>query len=201
MAIGAALCGAALFCFLQAGNFLVARDDFTHAEVAVVLSGEPIGRTLAARDLYKRGQVDRIVVIPEPSLPVNEEIVRLGLADPKLPPWPQRILRASGVPPSQCTLLPEPAEGTINEALAVQRFFRGKLPQSMVVVTSKFASRRARFIFRSVFQKEKARVYAFPTPYDTFEPKKWWIKPRNALQVVNEYLKLIANGLMLALAV
>ena len=199
--LAAALLGAAAFCFLQAGNFLVVKDDFSHAEVAVVLSGEPIGRMLAARDLYRRGLVKRILVIPEPSFPADEELIRLGLVDPKLPPLPRRILVASGVPQSQFEILPEPSEGTIHEALAVQKFFQGKIPQSMVLITSKFASRRARFVFRRIFLKEKTAIYAFPTPYDAFEPKQWWRRPRNALQVVNEYLKFLANGLTLAASV
>ena len=93
------MAAAGLF-FPHAGTFLVASDPITHAEIGLVLSGDPIARSLAARDLYHQGRVDRILVIPEPPNLLDGELVKLGLLDPHLPPWSQRVLVASGVPAS-----------------------------------------------------------------------------------------------------
>lgn len=183
--------------FPRAGHFIVAEDRFTYAELAVVLSGDPITRALAARDLYRTGKVARILVIPEPPNRFEDELVKLGLLDPTLPPLSARILLASGVPASKIAFLPASADGTIVEAYQVQRFLAGELPQRLAVVTSKFASRRACFIFRRVLRG--VEVFCSPSPYDPFNPERWWTHPRNALFVVMEYQKLLANAVQLTL--
>ena len=192
----------------HAGEFLVVEDRFSRADVGLVLSGLPISRSFAARDLYEAGRIAGIIVIPEPPNKIEgelvndqarQELVELGLVDPTLPQWSERILVATGVPRSRIAMLPEPANGTIVEADRVRAFLQGALPSSLVVITSKSASRRARLIFRHVFKHDHVQVFAYPTPYDPFEPRTWWAQPRNALTVVTEYQKLLANILTLAL--
>lgn len=185
--------------FPRAGAFLVVEDPFSHADIALILSGDPVRRSLAARDLYRQGRVGEILVIPDPPDTAREELVALRLVDPNLPSWPERILAASGVPRSDITLLPEPVDGTIREAQRVRAFLKDHPPTSIVIITSKFASRRARFIFRHVLKGTVNEVWCFPSPYDTFRPDRWWTQPRNALFVVMEYQKFLANALTLAL--
>ncbi|MBI3082829.1 MAG: YdcF family protein [Candidatus Omnitrophica bacterium] len=194
--LGGVLGGA--WAFPRAGTFLVVEDRFSHADIALVLSGDAVHRSLAARDLYRQGRVDRILVIPEPPDPAHDELVRLGLLDPAFV-WSERILMASGVPRSKITFLPEPVDGTIQEAMRVRAFLKDKPPASLVLITSKFASRRARFIFRHVLQRQAGQVFCSPSPYDSFNPARWWAHPRQALYVVMEYQKLLVNALTLAL--
>ncbi|MBI2495606.1 MAG: YdcF family protein [Candidatus Omnitrophica bacterium] len=189
---------AGAWAFPRAGSFLVVEDRFSHADIALVLSGDAVHRSLAARDLYRQGRVDRILVIPEPPDPARDELVRLGLLDPAFV-WSERILMASGVPRSKITFLPEPADGTIQEAMRVRAFLKDEPLASLVLITSKFASRRARFIFRRVLHRQVGTVFCSPSPYDAFNPVRWWAHPRQALSVVMEYQKLIANALILVL--
>jgi len=193
--------------FPRAGEFLAVKDDFAWADVAVVLSGLPISRAFAAHDLYVQGRVGQIILIPEPPEKIEGELVQervkqqlttLGLFDPTLPQWGQRILVALGVPQSEIVVLPEPAHGTIVEAQQIQAFLNGRQLSSLALVTSRSASRRARFIFRRVLRGTGIRILASPTPYDSFEPDAWWTTPRNALTVLTEYEKLLVNALTLA---
>lgn len=186
-----------LLLFLRAGQFIVAEDQFAQADAALILSGDPIRRGLAARDLYLQGRIKQILVIPEPPDRVDWELVKLGLEDPTLPPLAERILMASGVPRQKISFLPEPADGTIVEAHLVRRFLEGRPTKRLAVITSKFASRRACFVFRRVLQT--VEIFCSPTPYDSFEPDRWWKQPRNALFVVMEYQKFLANAFTLAL--
>lgn len=179
-----------------AGEFLVRRDAFTTADVAVVLSGEPMTRTLAARDLHRERRVPRIVIIPEAPLAgaVQRELAALELIA-RQPPVSVRILLASGVPPSAFLVLPEPIDGTIAEARRIRRLVDAEPSTRIVVITAKSASRRACFIFGHVLRGRE--IICAPTPYDSFEPRTWWRQPRDALNVVVEYQKLIANALTL----
>lgn len=191
----------------HAGSWLVVQDPVSHAEAAVVLSGLPTSRAFAARDLYRQGIVERIWVIPEPVQKIEgemitdeifEELVRLRLVNPSADQWVRRLLTASGVPLEKIVLLPDPAHGTIQEARQLRQAFNGRPPKRLVLITSKSASRRARYIFRRVFQDDGVEILSSPTPYDPFEAGRWWAVPRNALTVLTEYEKLLINVLTLA---
>ena len=193
----------------HAGEFLIVEDRFAHADVAVVLAGLPTSRALAVRDLYRQGRVDEILILPEPankiegeavSDQVNEELVRLKLVNPNRPQWALRILLATGIPKERITVLPLPADGTISEGPLVRAVLRDRSLKSLVVITSKSASRRARFIFRQSFRKTPVQVFSYPTPYDPFQSHRWWTHPRNALTVVTEYEKLLLNTWTLAVS-
>lgn len=199
--------GGALF-FPHAGAFLVREDAFTEADVALILSGLPLSRTFAARDLYRDGRVREIWAIPEPlnkiegemvKDQVKEDLVKYGLFDPRRPQWAEQILVAAGVPKPHIRMLPTSANGTFAEARLVREWIRGRPSTTLVLITSKSASRRARMIFRHVLKQEPVRIVAYPTPYDPFEPVGWWTQPRAALSVVMEYEKLIANCLAIAI--
>jgi len=182
----------------RAGRVLVVEDAFDHAELVVVLSGQPAERSLAARDLYRAGRLDAVLIIPEPKDRTWRELVALKLEDP-VHPVSERILAASKVPAGRITFLSEPADGTINEARAVRAFLHGRRPKPLVLITSKSGSRRARMIFRRVLGPDGVEVLSSPTPYDSFDPERWWRSPRNALAVVMEHQKFLVNALALAL--
>ena len=192
--------GIASFAIAFAGRALVVADPFPEADIVVVLSGDETPRTLAARDLYRAGRARHIVIIPEPPRDprIEKELTSLGLLDASRASWAERILVASGVPGAAFEFLPEPIDGTINEALGVRRFLADRSAKRIAVVTSKFASRRACLIFRRVL--DGRAVFCSPSPYDPFEPDRWWRQPRNALLVVMEYQKLVANLVTLAVS-
>ena len=191
--------------FLQAGHWLIDDDTVEQADVAVVLSGDPVRRSLAARDLYKQGRVRRILVIPEPGDPIEKELEALGLRHPGQPQWSEQVLLASGVPKSQVAFLPQPVDGVINEAVQVRQFLKDgtagedSLPRSLAVITSKFASRRSCWAFERIFASDSVQINCHPTPYDGFQAERWWAKPRNALMVTMEYQKLVVNAVSLLL--
>ncbi len=185
--------------FPHAGTWLVAEDAFARADMALVLSGGEIPRTLAARDLYRQGRVARIVVIPEPPPPYADELIRLGLQARDQPSWSERILVASGVPRERVSVFPHPINGTIHEALELRRFLSDRGISSVVLVTSRLSSRRARFIFRRVLKPTPMIVWSFPTPYDGSTAERWWSQPRSALHVVTEYEKFLVNAMTLTL--
>ncbi len=189
---------AAAVAFVEAGNFLVRDDPFERAEAALVLSGGDVLRPLAARDLYKAGRVEHIYVIPEPRGRAWEELVKLKIEDPDHA-LSERILTASGVPRSKITYLPRSADGTINEAREAREFFHGRFPATLVLITSKTASHRAQFIFRRVLKGEPVILLSHPSPYEGFQPQRWWEQPRSALNVLIEYLKFTVNAATLAL--
>ncbi|MBM4195263.1 MAG: YdcF family protein [Gemmatimonadetes bacterium] len=162
----------------QIGRMLVRSDDVRAADIGLVLSGEPVTRTEAARDLFQQRRIRRIVVFPE------------------VPPDPvtMRILRTAGIPDAAITVLAEPAHGTIEEARRARDLFGGTA--GIVVITSKYASRRACFIFERIVRN--VRVICAPTPYDRFNSDLWW-RHHPAL-ALTQYGKFAGSMVMLAVA-
>src|SRR5205823_12945157 len=130
------------------------------------------------------------------SPPLERELLALKLVEPNLGQPEARVVLASGVPSAAVTVLPAPADGTIEEAKRVRTFLRADGARSIVVITSKFASRRACFIFRRVMEAN-VRVACAASPLDPFEPAVWWQHPRDALYVLLEYEKFAANAVTL----
>ena len=193
--VGVMVIGAAgALAFMNAGRFLVAQDAFEHADMAVVLSGKPIERSLAARDLFRQGKIDRILIIPEPPRAVDTELVSLGLVNAGEPQWSERILAASGVPQDRFSFMISAANGTLEEAELVRKFAAGRPPFALVLITSPASSRRARFIFRRVLDPKQVTVYSYPASSDAFDAQRWWADPRSMLAVVTEYEKMLANA-------
>ncbi len=183
----------------HAGTFLVVRDDFAHAELAIVLSGDPVSRTRTAARLYQEDRVDALLVIPEPRSLSEGKLVRLGLFDPTAPPISRRILAASGVPASGITQYSEAIDGTIVEAMRLHGVFAGRYPRHLSIITATVATRRARMIFRRVFRETRATIDSSPSACDRVSPDRWWQRPRDTLSVVMESQQLIVSALTLGL--
>ena len=179
-------------------GFLVVPETVIKADLAVVLSGKTVPRVLAVRDLYKKGSVEKILLIPEATgtNAADKELQRLGITLIRSNELTRRILNASHVPFSDVFTLPHAIDGTINEAKAVKEFLRNiQKVERLVIVTSKLSSQRQCYIFRQVLVD--VEVLCSASTYDTFEVEKWWNYPRRALKVLIEYLKFTANFLTL----
>lgn len=176
------------------GRFLVVADPLVPADAVVSLAGERLGeRAFATRDVYRAGWAGRVILSQEPRPWLADRIEHLGI-----PVWlghdlSHRVLTGSGVPDAAIELLP-PTENTLGEALAVRRLVQTRGWSSVIVVTSKFHARRACWTFRRIL-RGTARVICHPSPYDRFDPERWWQDDRMALSLASEYLKLAANAL------
>ncbi len=131
-------------------GFLVVSETAIKADLAIVLSGGSIPRVLTARDLYKKGSVEKILFIPEPngSNAADKELHRLGINLVKSNELTSRILNASHVPLSAVLTLPHAINGTINEAKAVKEYLGNTQKfKRVVIVTSGLSSQRQCYIF------------------------------------------------------
>lgn len=175
------------------GRFLVTADPPAHADVVVSLAGEWFAeRVFAVRDVYRAGRARHVLLARSIRPPLADEVERLGIPVVLGYDVNRQILSAGGVPATTAELLP-PADNTLAEARIAARLARERGWASVIVVTSKFHSRRACWTFRRVL-RDAVRVSCHPTPYDPFDPERWWAA-KAALIVVTEYLKFAANFL------
>ena len=138
------------------GKFLVADDPPGPSDAVVVLSTglEYYARLIHAADLYKEGFAQKVVINGNRKSEVLRELEKKGFQ--ACCPWYEpstRILELLGVPREKIiTLSVEDAYDTVSEAKAVgQSLIQANL-LNITITTSKFHTRRAGYIWNSMFK-------------------------------------------------
>jgi uncharacterized SAM-binding protein YcdF (DUF218 family) len=174
-----------------AGRLLVAEDPLRKADAIVVLSGAPVERWLEAADLYHEGFAPRLVLSPGRTdyaarlardrgihLMTEAEIVRDALGQ----------LR---VPQDAVIVMPGSMDNTADEAHASRVLAEQNGWTRLIVVTSKYHSRRTRFAFRREFRDTRMAIIVRPSRYDEANPARWWRSRNDIRSVVYESEKLL----------
>ena len=171
-------------------SFLVVSEEPRAAQVILVLSGESPARMLGAWDLFQKRHSPFILLTRGPRYRAEEELSKRGIAYTNTAEIDRQLLVRLGVPESDVVVLPDSVSSTLEEAIAVKSYFKGKPLGTILLVTSRYHSRRARMLFNRVFEGQ-VEIVSVPTPYDEFEINDWWGNRLNAKQVFSEYQKLI----------
>lgn len=181
-----------------AARALVVTDELPGgADVIVVLSGasEYVERTRYAAELFRKGVASKVVL-------TNDDL-RGGWnsEEQRNTYFVERAadeLRRAGVPNDQIEALPEPVASTYDEAVRLRAYASARGIKTIVVVTSAYHSRRARWTMRRVLSENGVRVAVVPVMPDsssdnvrTPPASTWWLSGRGWRSVVAEYPKLV----------
>lgn len=155
------------------------------ADMIVVLGGSPT-RPLHAADLYREGYAPEVWV-PRPYRgSAAEQLKKLGAQPEPEEELYRRILLKKGVPAAAIRVYGDGVMSTSDEALSLRREARldGK---RLLLVTSPWHARRARWIFRRELPEAEVSVAA--TPYEEFT-RRWWTRQALANAAILETAKL-----------
>ena len=147
-----------------AGNFWVVEESPQVSDAILILSDDDFDAVRASRaaDLYRASWAPRILASGRALRPYAS-IAELM----------QRDLTDRGVPPTAVIRLPNRARNTLEEAGAVSGFLTSHGWKKIIVVTSNYHTRRARFIYeRSLAPGSELRVVAASDP--DYDPNSWW---------------------------
>jgi uncharacterized SAM-binding protein YcdF (DUF218 family) len=147
-----------------AGNFWVVEESPQTSDAIVILSDDDYGAVRASRaaDLYRASWSPRIVASGRLLRPYTSiaELMQHDLTD-------------RGVPATAVVRVPNRARNTLEEATAVSEFLSAHGWKKIIVVTSNYHTRRARFIYqRALAPGTELRVIAAPDP--AYDPNGWW---------------------------
>ncbi len=177
----------------QMGRFLILEQTARKADVIVVLNGRDTERSLAAVDLYNNGYAKLIVVARgEKESGYDEFWKRVGRGfDRRI--FFQRAVEAMGIPENSFGLIGDGVTSTYDEANVTRDFLKKTGYKSILLVTSKWHSKRAYLTFQSVLNKKEngIKITIISSKYDNFDPEAWWKKEEDAESVLREYVRLI----------
>jgi uncharacterized SAM-binding protein YcdF (DUF218 family) len=172
------------------GGWLTADDKPVRSDAVVVLySGvEWYPRLMEAAALYKKGFADKVVINGNRKTDVIRELEEIGFeASCSWEEDAMRILEVLGVPRDDIIpISAEEAYDTISEARIVGDKLLEKNMSSILIATSKYHTRRARFIWNRLFS-DVLTIRSIAAKNDPFSPRKWWKQGRQIRWVLAEY--------------
>jgi len=169
-------------------NYLIIKDELQPADAIVLLNGDFDTRPFRAGELYKQGLAPIIVVARAENTPVvdldlipNDTDVSVG------------VMESLGVPREKIIILPVSGgtTSTFEEAAAVKQYTKSNSVHRIILVTSAFHTRRARWIFVKAFASSPVSLELAPVPYTDFDHTNWWKNETGLITLNNEYIKLI----------
>jgi uncharacterized SAM-binding protein YcdF (DUF218 family) len=182
------------------GRYLVTENPLQRADAIAVLSGDGgVVRTLEAVRLYQDGYAPRII-LTQPVLPKGyEALQRLGIKVPEERDIQLMILERMRVPRSAVLQVAERVNSTLSEMVHLTRFLNHHRVHSVLLVTSKSHSTRARKILAGI-TRGRIVIISRPSRYDTFDSEGWWRSRGDAKEVLAEYEKLINHWVQSAVS-
>jgi uncharacterized SAM-binding protein YcdF (DUF218 family) len=174
------------------GRFLVAQDQPQTSNIIVVLMGSGPDRMLGAVDLYQAGYADKVMMVRNNVAGYNL-VVSKGVKIPHDTELAQMVAVQLGTPQDKVLIIPGDALSTQDEARRLRDYLRDKQDiDSMILVTSKYHSGRAKKIFvRAMSSMDREiKVISCPSQYDDFDAEHWWQSREDLKTGVMEYMKL-----------
>jgi uncharacterized SAM-binding protein YcdF (DUF218 family) len=155
----------------------IVEDQLQSADALVVLGDDNFYADRATRtaELFREGKAPLVVGSGRRLRP------SAGIAE-----LMEHDLIERGVPKEKIMRLAHNADGTQEEANAVLQLAIDRKWHSVIVVTSNYHTRRARYIFRHVFPREIAVRIAGARDGD-FDPQKWWEKRKSIKELTREF--------------
>lgn len=163
--------------FRFVGESWIVEDSLDPSAALIVLSDDDFyaDRATRAAELFREGKAP-VVVASGRRLRPNAGIAELMEHD----------LVERGVPKDKIVRFGHDADSTEEEAEALAKLARTKRWRKLIVVTSNYHTRRARYIFRRVFPQDiEIRV---ASAHDAnFDPEHWWEKRAATKRLMREF--------------
>ena len=190
----AAGCALALY---QLGAFLYDEQPLQRADVIFVFAGTRMERALEAADLYTEKYAPLIVLTEQVPDGGVEALARRGIALPTEAELSRDAMIKVGVPLDAIVIAPGIHNSTGQEAQTLRSLARVRGWRRVIVVTSKFHTRRAGLAARRELRAQNVDVIARGSRYDPTDPAHWWRSRTGVRWTLLETQKLVGYWLWL----
>ena len=161
-----------------------------HSEAVIVLNTgiEYYPRLIQAADLFRNGLAKKVVINGNRKTDTLRELEAKGFES--CCPWYSdsvRILAMLGVPEKYIIRISaEDVFDSVSEAEIVGKELIRKNIKKVIITTSKFHTRRAKFIWKKMYA-DQLTVFMVSAKADPFDPQNWWRDGRQIRWVLAEY--------------
>ncbi|OGN72253.1 MAG: hypothetical protein A2X25_00900 [Chloroflexi bacterium GWB2_49_20] len=169
-------------------NYLISSDTpLEKADLIFVLNGDYNTRPFYASDLYQQRLAPLVIIAQAESSPAE----LMGLVDNPTD-IAVEVMQRLGVPVDNLVVLNKnkPVTSTFDEARVLRQYIVTHDVQSVILVTSAFHTRRARWILDSELSGLPVRLEVGAAPHIGFDASNWWQNENGLINLNNEYIKL-----------
>ncbi len=174
------------------GRYLQHDDPLQKADVIFVPAGTRAERLLEGYDLYKEGWAPIVMLSPGRPEPGEQFLKSRGVAFPFEVELQRAVLIQLGMPAGAVIAPPGYVDNTAQEARLLRDTVRARGWRRVIVVTSKYHTRRSGFAFRRALKATGAQVIMRSSRYDPSDPANWWRIRADFRFAISEWQKLIA---------
>jgi uncharacterized SAM-binding protein YcdF (DUF218 family) len=178
--------------FIELGAFLAPEDALQKADAIVVLAGSTMERPMEAADLYLDGYSRTIVLTRQTRDGGELALVARGVSFPEDVERVHEAFLELGISREAIVIPPRVHNSTAAEAITIRELSASHDWRRVIVVSSKYHLRRARFAFRRELRGMGVEVLMRGTRYDPSDPERWWRHRADIRDVGPEALKLVA---------
>lgn len=183
------------YAFVNLGTFLASEDHLAKADAIFVLAGSELDRPLEGADLYLEGYAPRLVLSRERLEPAFAVVERRGVRMSSLAERARDVVIELGVPRTAIVMPDRLHDSTAAEAITLRQLARANSWKRVIVVTSKFHLRRARFAMDRELEGSGVEVRMRASRYDTARPERWWRQRGDVRDILSEVPKFAAYAL------
>ena len=162
-----------IFALRGLGSWLVVQDPLAKADAIFVLGGTRFERPLEAVELYKAGWAPRIALMRQVSDYGEVHLMQQGIPYPREVDAQVDVMVRLGVPESAITIFNE-ANSTAEEADTLYEAATANHWSSVIIVTSKQHTRRARLVMTRRTAPIGLTVVTRYSRYDQADTDRWW---------------------------
>ena len=155
------------------GSWLVVQDPLQKADAIFVLSGTRFERPLEAVELYKAGWAPRVALMRQVSDYGELHLMQLGIPYPSEVDAQLDVMTRLGLPVASILILNE-ANSTAEEADILHDAAAANRWSSVIVVTSKQHTRRARLVMKRRTAPLGLNVITRYSRFDQADTDRWW---------------------------
>ncbi len=168
------------------GAFLVVSDPLRKSDALVILSGDENERISFGAELFHQGYAEWFI------------LTDMRLDKPDSQAAYSRVVKrkavAAGVAENRILIPPGIVATTYEEAVELRSFAESRGFHSLIIVTSPYHSRRARWILHQVFDASGINLIVQPVQAkESYRPEEWWKSPAGRKHTFFEYVKLLAH--------
>jgi len=172
------------------GHWLLVDDPLEPAKAVVVFGGHVPFRAMEAADIFRKGLATEVWLTQSALHAEDNEMIKLGIPIIREHEYSRQVLERMGVPSSSIRVIDGRVDNTAQEVTVVAQEMQRVSGKRVILITSKYHTRRVRVIWMKLVGDAPEAIVRY-TPYDPYDPDRWWRNSSDGLAVTREVFGLM----------